>query len=189
MLNKIIVSLFLLVLFGCVAKADMAPGAGETRVHNSLTVEAQDDFSDYRFFVGDHVDEIRLEKGKTVEINPVGAWWCSVYAIPKKALAGYGDSLSDRERDAVATMIEDQRRAMIDDRRRAGSFWLFDHTFSKVVPQAQANMVYVDKYHLERDKTGGIKAILDSETNNITEDDATPVPPAHTYTSVTPVSG
>jgi hypothetical protein len=65
MFKKIIFSLFLLMVFSNMTKADMPPEPGYLRVYPQLVFDLQEDFNDYRFFLVSliHAEEVQVIKG------------------------------------------------------------------------------------------------------------------------------
>lgn len=143
--------------FVSIAFADVPPDPGYKRVTIKLTIEAKEDFPDYRFFIksGSDLKEIEVKKGSSQKIEPLGggAWYraATLIAVPKKSLDGLSDTPSGGK-------LSDLQKAVYDG-KAAGAIELIKHSFIRDVPQAEA-AGWKDAIHrIEKDPEKGLKAV------------------------------
>jgi hypothetical protein len=135
MKNSALIFTFIL-LFTFLAKADVPPDPGYTRVSLDLVTETTEDLSDYRFFLDFYGDLREVEvksKGRTV-IPPSGggARYRSgtLLAIPKKSLSGFSDEkLSPEQLASLSKSIKSKELAGVAELAR--------HSFSADIPKGE----------------------------------------------------
>ena len=137
---------------------DVAPDPGYTRVSVDLILDAQDEFSDHRFFLQSPIDieEISLKKGETIieSTNRGGAKrYATLLAVPRDVLAKSSES-------GDLKWLNDQIRS----KKIEGVVELAKHTFQSTIPIGEKSGWKNPVYKLEKDASKGIKATLVQQT-------------------------
>ena len=151
---KINPALFLLIFLGLinVAKADIAPAPDEMRVTSDLTINTDQDLSDYRFFLNflAAVREVEVKSnGQTViPSQGGGALYSSgtLLAVPKKNLTDFPDKLqtsNDEKHKSLANAI--------GEGKIPGIIELGKHSFYRTIKKSErANWTY-PVYRIEKE--------------------------------------
>ena len=104
--------IFFTCLFCLAARADLPPDVGYILQSVSVTIQTQEDLSDYRFFIESpmRIEEISIEKGKPTVVNSdgrvgaarVGALW----AIPRKDIGSDFDFSSTEKLQGLRQALD-----------------------------------------------------------------------------------
>jgi hypothetical protein len=156
MQNKLFTLVLIIFSLSAIAFADAGPEPGYARVANPLIVEAQDAFSDYRFFLDSPggFEEIKVQKGKTVTVPSDGRGgtmrFTTLIAIPVSGLALH---------DTSAPGAMDVIQKAVREKTIEGVIELASHTFDAYVKKREAKTYKAPKYVLKTSAEKKIEAV------------------------------
>ena len=141
-----------------VARADVPPEPGTSRLSVPLTLETNDDLSDYRFFLESpsRMEEVAIQKGQSTVVGPEGHAGASrivtLWAIPKTSITGDLPLADPARLEVVDTALRDGKVA--------GSVKLLSHSFQTTISDAGKSQWKDPVYRITKDDTKGPTAAL-----------------------------
>lgn len=148
----------LLVLAALVSagRADFAPDPGYSSISAPLTIQTDEDLSDYRFFIESpmRLEEISIQKGNPTVVDPEGRAGAgrivTLWAVPRKSIA-------DESAFTDAAKLPDTDAALRDG-RIAGAIKLLSHSFQTTVSDEEKSVWENPVYRVTRDDAKGLIA-------------------------------
>ena len=141
-----------------IVKADIPPDVGYTRVKASLTLETNDDLSNYRFFLESPlgIEELKISKDETTNVDAnrrIGAARvATLWAIPRKSVGkDFGVSAPEKL---------DGMRVPLREGRMNGAVNLLSHSFLATIRDGEKANWKDPVYRIEMSPAKGIVAIL-----------------------------
>jgi hypothetical protein len=131
MFRKSLMLMLVLVSLTFVARADMAPPKGYTKININFVVETNEDLSDYRFFFNfaGALEEVEIKSKGNTNIAPIGGGaryaTGNFVAIPRKNLESFGEKLTEEQLDNLSESVS--------DKKIEGLIELGAHTFTQTV--------------------------------------------------------
>jgi len=153
--------LFAILALLTVARADLPPEPGSSRVSVPLALETNDDLSDYRFFMESpsRMEEVTIQKGQSTVIGPEGhagiGRIVTLWAIPKASITD-GLPLSDPSK------LEEVDAALRDG-KVVGAVKLLTHSFQTTVSDEEKSKWNDPVYRITRENSKGLTATMMSE--------------------------
>ena len=154
--RKISAVLAAMIALFAVARADVPPEPGNSRISVPLTLETSADLSDYRFFIESpmRLEEIAVQKGTPTVIPAEGRAGAgrivTVWAVPRK-------SITDESAFTDPSKLQDTDTALREG-QVAGAIKLFSHSFQTTVPDAERSAWENPVYRLTHDEQKGLVA-------------------------------
>ena len=161
---------FTLVLFICASFlasaravwADMAPPSGSKWAPIDIIIRADEDFSDYRFFVRSYhgLDEINISAAQPTKIS--GAERMAPFAQDGQVIAIPRDTAARYDTESRDTFIDD-----ILSGRVSGAIIVFSPSFQYVVSKNDPQKKQTSTYVLHRTGPNGIEATFLGDTSDV----------------------
>ncbi len=147
MIRKSLAILLCILSIAFVAKADIAPMQGYSRVSLDLVLKTNENLSKYRFFVDFYGDlnEIKVKNKSTTTIPSIGGGARyrigKLLAIPVSSLKNFKGKLT-REKSSELTKL-------IENKQIAGIVELAEHTFAEDIKDGESAETYI--YEIKRE--------------------------------------
>jgi len=154
--RKISAILVAVIALFAVARADVPPEPGNSRISVPLTIETNEDLSDYRFFIESpmRLEEVTVHKGTPTVIGTEGRAGAgrivTVWAVPRK-------SITDESAFTDPSKLQNTDTALREG-QLAGAMKLFSHAFLTTVPDGEKSAWENPVYRLTRDQGKGLAA-------------------------------
>lgn len=145
----------ILLLSGAAVMADAPADPGFSFATINLTIEAAEDFPEYRFFLVTPIDaeEFSIKKSETASFGEGRGGprnYGTLIAVPRSSFPATEDNLTADERDELERSIRELKIA--------GAIKLASHNFRRQVPSSRAGGIFTTIYRLERNDAAGIVA-------------------------------
>jgi hypothetical protein len=137
-------------------RADVPPEPGHSRISAPLTIQTDQDLSDYRFFIESpmRLEEITIQKGDPTVIDPEGRAGAgrivTLWAVPRK-------SITDESAFTDPSKLPGTDEALRDG-RIVGSIKLLTHSFQTTVSDEERSAWENPVYRVTRDDAKGLVA-------------------------------
>lgn len=141
MIKKSLAVLFCILSIGYIAKADIAPMEGYSRVSLDLVLKTNENLSKYRFFVDFYGDlnEIKVKNKSTTTIPSIGGGARyrvgKLLAIPVSSLKNFKGKLTREKSNELSELIK--------NKQIAGVVELAEHTFTEDIRDGESAVNYI----------------------------------------------
>lgn len=173
-ITSLLLSIFFIYSLTGHVFANVPPDPGYVRQPASLTLESNDSFPKYRFFVValNDVEEVHLVKGKPTVLTGSGragaARIGTIWAIPVAAIG------EDRGVSAPEKLLD--LRSALKEGRLNGAVELLTHDFQATIRKEDQVNWKDPVYRIEKDEKNGVKAVRISGGNDQQTDAVTGSP-------------
>jgi hypothetical protein len=148
---------FAIIVLAVGVFGDVAPEIGFKRITVNLQLEADDAFSEYRFFMrsGNEVREVFVKKGERTTVSPLGG---GAFYSAGKLLAVPEGELQKLNGEKGSQRLSELELAVYQG-KVPGTIELVDHLFSRTVRDAEAEGFHDPVYRIEKDPQSVLRAV------------------------------